>query len=399
MNQEDLLCGYDVIYLAACALHGLVPDKKVMDAMDRETVYKMAEYHSLTAITYYAVERYLKTTDAADWAADGTLLAKWKEARNKAIRKIILFDAEREKLLAFMEEKQIWYMPLKGVLLKDLYPIMGMRQMADNDILFDEKHRQTLHDYMLDNQFTAVDIGEGYHDTYQKAPFYNFEMHIALFDEKCKQEFKGYYENVKARLIKDEGNGYGYHFRDEDFYIYLVAHSYKHFYVAGNGIRSLLDVYVYLQKRQNRFDRVYLDGELAKLGIQAFESAGRALAEKLFGKPVEAWGQKLDQLSDGERQMLEIYLGAGTYGSMDGIVANRMNKVTGETGEVTGVSKWKYFWRRVFPDMEYYRMLVPFVYKHRLLIPLYVVYRGIKGLLFKSKELVKEFRMVWKYKK
>lgn len=37
-----------------------------------------------------------------------------------------------------MEQRGIWYLPLKGIILKEFYPSVGMRQMSDNDILFDE---------------------------------------------------------------------------------------------------------------------------------------------------------------------------------------------------------------------------------------------------------------------
>ena len=54
------------------------------------------------------------------------------------MRKALLFDAERKGILDFMEQRGIWYLPLKGVVLKDYYPAVGMRQMSDNDILYDE---------------------------------------------------------------------------------------------------------------------------------------------------------------------------------------------------------------------------------------------------------------------
>lgn len=33
-------------------------------------------------------------------------------------------------------------MPLKGILLKEMYPKIGMLQMADNDILYDKQYRK-----------------------------------------------------------------------------------------------------------------------------------------------------------------------------------------------------------------------------------------------------------------
>ena len=40
------------------------------------------------------------------------------------------------------------------------------------------------------------------------------------------------------------------HFTDEDFYVFIVAHEYKHFAdLGGTGIRNLVDRYVYLNTR------------------------------------------------------------------------------------------------------------------------------------------------------
>lgn len=68
---------------------------------------------------------------------EAELLTKWKQTRDMAIRKNAMLDLSRESLFAYFEEQGIWYMPLKGSILKDMYPRLGMRQMADNDILID----------------------------------------------------------------------------------------------------------------------------------------------------------------------------------------------------------------------------------------------------------------------
>lgn len=398
MNQEDLIHGYDMVYLAACGLHGCLPDHAIMDAMDLKKVYQMAEYHSLASITYFAVEHYLKSSDAANLKADSALLAKWKDARNKNIRRHILFDAEREKLLAFMEEHRIWYMPLKGILLKDYYPTFAMRQMADNDILFDGAHRHAVFDYMTQNGYTADDFDKSNHDIYLKEPIYNFEMHVSLFNVHSKRELRNYYRDVQARLHKDSQNEYGYHFRDEDFYIYITAHIYKHFTMCGCGIRSFLDVYVYLQKMQDQLDWDYIDAELSKLGMQTFEKDCKQLAEKLFGKDCESLKGVSDRLSDSEKKLLEGCFRAGTYGTEENRVTNKVSDYMGDVQTANGFSRLKYVWHRLFPDAEYYRDQVPFVYEHRILIPFYVVFRWIKPLIFYPRRIWREVKTLWKYK-
>lgn len=103
--------------------------------MDMEQVYNAAKHHSLTGIAAYSLE------------SAGVQNELFRTAKAKAARKNILLDFERKKLFSFCEEKGIWYMPLKGCILKDMYPDFSMRQMADNDILFDPEHRAEIKEY------------------------------------------------------------------------------------------------------------------------------------------------------------------------------------------------------------------------------------------------------------
>ena len=127
-------------------------------------------------------------------------------------------------------------MPLKGSLLKDLYPRYGMRQMSDNDILFDSSRAEDVRQIMESMGFTTKHFGHGNHDVYFKKPVSNFEMHTSIINRNNERMFE-YYRNVKERLIKNDNDACGYHFSDEDFYIFMIAHEYKHYTGGGTGLR------------------------------------------------------------------------------------------------------------------------------------------------------------------
>ena len=149
---------------------------------------------------------------------------------------------ERAAILEKLEEAGIWYMPLKGSVLKDLYPRYGMRQMADNDILIDASRAEDVKSIMQSLGFTTECFGMSNHDIYHKPPVSNFEIHTALFGLSHEEKIYVYYRDVNSRLIKDEGKRCGWHFTPEDFYVYITAHEYKHFSGGGTGLRSFLDV-------------------------------------------------------------------------------------------------------------------------------------------------------------
>ncbi len=370
-ESEMKTSAYDMLYLATCVVNGIVPDA---GNIDLDNLYAVSKFHSLTAISAMALE-----------SAGIALPDRWREAKAKAIRKNILLDAERAQILGYFEQNGIWYLPLKGVILKELYPKTGMRQMADNDILYDSRFQTQVMEYMEGRGYKTESVGKGNHDTYHKPPIYNFELHTQLYSEQSDKTIHDYYDDVKSRLVKDNDKQYGYHFTDEDFYIFMTVHEYKHYSISGTGLRSLLDCFVYLHSKGKSLDREYICGELDKLGISDFERKSRALAMKAFSSA------ELPELSRDEREMLEYYLLSGTYGTQKQSVENRMDKLAAKTGSK---SKLRYVLSRIFPDTGFYKEYYPFFYRHKILLPICWIYRLFKGLIIKSKNILGELKIV-----
>lgn len=355
-----------MLYLTACALNSITPERAVIKKMDPEKLYEMSKFHSLTAAVCTALE-----------SAGVVLPKKWKEENAKAVRKNILLDAERANILNFMEQSGIWYMPLKGVVLKELYPKMGMRQMSDNDILFDEKYVHDVTEYMVSKGYTPEYHKHSNHCSYTKPPIYNYEMHMMLFAKSSPMY--GYYSKIKNKLIKDTDNQYGYHFSDEDFYVYLISHEFKHYNGGGTGLRSLADCYIY-NKKKNQLDRKYIAAELKKLGLYDFEQRTRILADKVFAVPSTS-----PVLTNSEREMLEDHLISGTYGTIKNKVKKNIKKYNIDT-------KQKYLLKKLLPDMEHYRKYFPFFYRHKILLPVAWIFRLVRAFVLKRKNIIAEIK-------
>lgn len=361
-----------LIYLMACSLQGTKPEEALLANIDMEALLRLAKAHSVSAMVCMALEQ----TDAFQHAAETTRL-KWLDAKNKAVRKNMLLDAERHQLEKEFAEHGIWYMPLKGSILKDWYPKFGMREMADNDILFDPAGRKQVREIFQNRSYKTVSFRKGNHDVYEKAPIYNFEMHVSLFNGTYK-ELTEQYENVKEHLLPVDGTAYQFAFTPEDFYVFVLAHAHKHYSYSGTGIRTLADIYIMNQKLGGTMNWEYVDSELRDLGIFSYERESRELAQKLFGiaeLPTEA------NLSEAEQQMLAYYLGASTYGTIENRTLNQMQKLQPDGGAITAHTKRKYLLSRIFPGREWCKACAPTVYKYPVLLPFFwvrrLVYRGI----------------------
>ena len=367
--------GMEVSYLAACALQGKVPENAPSDP---EALYKFCKFHSITSIVAMALEEIWKTAPI-----DEAVMKKWRQNRDQVIRKNILLNAERERILGYLESIGCWYMPLKGSLLQYDYPKFGMRQMSDNDILFDESMHRQVYEFMTGSGYEAVTYQQGKDDEYVKKPLYNIEMHRALFGNALYPELAEYFRDVKQRLIKDEQNRFGYHFSREDFYIYMVTHAYKHFIHGGIGIRNLLDVYVYDSKYGAEMDWEYLGRELGKLGAWEFDLSCRRLGKKLFADP-----DAHREFSPEELAVLDNFFSSGTFGTEQQAMEKRLKALSGD-GKSGG--KLRYVLQRLFPRLELLKERYHILYQHPWLAPVYYVIR-LFSLIFRREAIGRELR-------
>ena len=393
MQKEIDKTGEDMLYLITCALHSQTPDKDKVCNMDLAALYRYAKCHTLAAITYDALELLGNSTGDGlrALAKDDTVvsvLTKWKESRDKALRKNLMLDAARKKLFQYMDAQHIWHMPLKGAILKDLYPRQEMRQMADNDILFDATYEAAVKDYFVREGYEVISYAKGNHDVYEKEPVYNFEMHTSLFGEAHNEVWAEYYKDIQSKLKKSD-NHFQYSFTDEDFYIYFIVHAFKHFDGCGTGIRYFVDSYVY-QNAKN-LNRSYIERELDKLGVLEFEKTFRSISMKIFGK-----GEAVSRLNREEYSMLCDSMFAGTYGNLQSGIDKKLHKIQGNEDRITKNTKAKYIIGRLFPPISYYKAYYPFIYKTRIFIPFFVIFRMVRGVLQNGKKLMREVKVVLK---
>ena len=356
----------DMVYLVSCAVNDEKPESDKTAGMDLSLICAAAQRHQLTSAVGMALE------------AAGIRDSRIAQETAKAQRKNALLDADRAALIERLESAGIWYMPLKGAVMQALYPRYGMRQMADNDILIDAARAQDVKGIMEELGFTTERVGRGVHDVYHKPPVSNFEIHNALFSPVQEKELHAYYRDVKSRLVKDPDNRFGWHFTPEDFYLYLLAHARKHFAGGGTGLRTFLDIYVYLKKNGASLNMAYIETEAEKLALSDFERRSRSLATHLFGQQA---------LTPEDQEMLAYVIQSGTYGTTSHRVNNQVAKLG---GGVQG--KIRFFLRRAFPPMETIKIWYPLIYKHRFLLPLLPLVRLGKALTVSRRKVVSELR-------
>ena len=330
-RQEELKdAGRYLIDLICCSFHGEVPKEKP-EKCSWELVFRLAKSNSVESTASPAIQRYGQEIPEE-------IVKEWKAAQNQTIYRQLRFDLEREQILAKMAEAGLSVLPLKGIYVAGYYPFPGMRWMCDNDILYgyvesdpeggycfrgqteqeqnnwNKKAEKELQKIMEELGYKAEHLG-GAHDVYQKEPFFNFEMHHRLAEaDSITGE---YYQNPWKCAKQNDKNKQFYYFSDEDEYIYLITHAYKHFAHAGCGIRTLADEYAILSKK-TELDWKYVKTELEKLELDTFEEKLRATAQNAFSEKGE--------LRCEDWEMIFYMLGCGTYGTTGNMIRNRLKE-------------------------------------------------------------------------
>lgn len=367
------------IYLISCEINRAEADPSVLADADYGSLYAFASSHAVPQIVGNALLR-LSLPDLPEAEKQ-----KWSACRGKAIRRSILMADEAASVMNELENAGIRHMPLKGFILKEFYPEFWMRIMSDCDILYDEKRQKDLEKIMCGRGYPEG-VPHGKTDVYQKNTSFCFEMHRALFNDSEKL-FAGYYKNVEERLIPKEGSSCSFRFSDEDFYIFFIAHSYKHYSGAGTGLRTLLDFFVFNRAKRNTLNESYLNEELKKLGLTEFEKKCRILSEKLFGEP------KPDTvLSEEEENDMQYFLGSGTYGTRTNLRKNEISK----NSKNKTVGKIIYFWKRLFPSKDTMLLFYPVCRKHGWMLPFCYVYRIVTAPFRRGKAIAGEIKTVSK---
>ena len=363
---------YDVAELVRCALNGIKPDDELISSLDLPALFEVSKMHLLTALTAYAL-------DMAGVKDEAFHMALSRAIRDAAMRRV-----ERERVYAEFEKAGIWYLPLKGAILADMYPSFGVRQMADTDVLFDESYTKEVRKIMVSLGYDVKSYGRVNHDVYTRPPFFEFEMHRSLVIGSKGSEVFDYFAETEKRMILE--SGHKYRMTDNDFYIFMIYHEFKHYIRGGTGLRSLTDVYVFLRARGEYLDFDYIRNACEILDIVDFEAQNRRVALAVFS------GEELTNEED--KHFYGQILTSGAFGHIGHMVIGRMDNYKNKKH-----GKLKYLKDRLFLPPYVVKEVYPFFYEHKILMPFLFFYRLGRSFTVRRKQAVSEVQVLLHYNK
>lgn len=320
-----------------CSLESIkrIADETRMDAIFDEAIIMLSKKFSVSA----------------------ELLSYAKKDLNHWIYIDTAMKYEIENLLKCFDKEQIYNLPMKGYFLKNDYPNPFDRSIADYDILFDINDIDSIKNIFKQNGYKFLkNDDQQYH--FIKAPFMYIEMHRSLL-KKDNINYSLLENQLEKAKVRD-GYSYSKEMTLEDYYIYMLLHSAKHFSQGGIGIRMIADEYVFYKKYSDQLNQKYLSEQFEKLGITLFEKKLRDISLKWFSK-----GSEVKDFDDVE----EYILLSMTLGRVDVAVMSEMERrrVNTETGRKK--SRFVNFISSLFPNKTNMANKYPFVEKMPILLP------------------------------
>lgn len=367
--QFSTSLGEYFIELLRCALHDKMPLQKPQE-IDWNEVFEYAKSQSLSTMAYYVINK-------AGFDLAPELKDKWGTTYSKNIVKHSNQEHECKRICNALSEAGFENMPLKGSVICNLFPSPELREMGDLDILIKPEAREAVHEMMLSDGYSYLPTHTtSFNREYQRLPYMDVEIHTFLTHQEG--EMFSYFSNYWDKALPTD-NGLTYKLPWNDFYIFLMAHAYRHFSQRGTGIRSVMDIYVMNSVLRDELDYTYITNEFQKLRIKGFAEHIERLADCWFSQDAQAVPP--DLLSYHYR-----ILNCGTYGDDD--VMKRQAFMHLQNGKSFRAAKRAMTISKIFPSFQYMRTMYPVLSKIPFLLPLFWVVRWINTLVTKPKKML-----------
>lgn len=282
-------------------------------------------------------------------------LEEQKQAQSMCLYRYVLLEDALKKIGAALDRAGIPWLPLKGAVIRSLYPEPWMRTSSDVDVL--------VHEEDLDRAVAALEAETSfraktrdYHDISLYSEHVLLELHFSILEGL---------DNIDPLLRRvweyavPTGEGCRHTMTPEFQMFHILAHMSYHLLHGGLGIRPFLDLWL-LEKRA-AFDPETLRGLCAECGLLPFYETGLHLTRVWLENAPHT------QLS---AALESCCLEGGVFdsGRLTGAVKQR---------EKRGI---RYFLSRLFVKRSFLEEMYPSLKKHPWLLPFCQIRRWFRLL-------------------
>lgn len=301
--------------------------------------YRLAKRHDLGHLVAHAILRdgLLPKTSP--------LLGKLEQVRFTAVYRAERMAHEIARVGAVLEEAQIPHIPLKGAVLRGLYPESWMRTSSDFDVLVPKKEHRRALDALVARGYIAGERG-GHDVVLKREGGCPVELHFSLIEEGISGKIAAPLSRIWDYAVPVAEGKWEHRLTEGAFLYYHMAHMAKHVIHGGCGIRPFLDLW--LLRGHMAADRALLK----EGGLSPLKETAEALADAWF-----LGGEWTPAL----RRLERFVLAGGVYGTIENRVVASKGKKGGKLGYVLSRLFLPYAnLKELFPVLERHKWLTPF---------------------------------------
>lgn len=342
------------------------------DDFDWQLAFQTGQEHGILSLLYYGILN-------AGLEVNKNLLST---LRKQNLNNVLVGTNQQYAYKTLKDEfcaAGVDFLPIKGAVIKHLYPNPEMRRMSDIDILIKTAQYEKIAPVMSRLGYTVTT--ESDHEFVWTNQVVMFELHKRVIPS-YNQDYYNYFGDG-WRLAKSTAQPHEYQMSIEDHFIYLFVHFAKHYRDSGIGIIHLTDLYVYLKSYPN-MDLNYVKSEFKKLSLDAFFENVMASIDTCFNDAPST--EKTDFI-------VNRVFHSGNFGTAENHAISTALRVS-KKGATAKNAQSKIFLDYLFLPYKDMCKHFPVLIKVPILLPFFWIVRIVRAILFTRGNIKYDFDRV-----
>ena len=299
-----------IIDLLNSSIHDTKPKLDYSKNIDWDKIIEESNAHSVTGLLYPALKKYDNSKldiDVLNSLKKSTFISAVQQSKH---------IKETAKILELFNKNNIPVIVLKGLVIRNYYPMPDLRTMCDADVIIHKEDLEKVRTLLLNEGFREEEDA-GHHIAFFKFGF-NLEVHWTLANETFRKGQECFQEHIwnDARKIQVDGVD-TLALSLEDQALHFCAHMASHMAISGFGVRQLADLVLLVEHEGKNINWNNFIEKAKKSGLYKFSLGMFKVCNYLFNMEIPK------ELNDGNNDeeviklvVDDIFTG-GVYGQRD----------------------------------------------------------------------------------
>ena len=352
-----------------------------------------ADEHKVTPLIYSSINK----TDIISTIDKDTLNTLKRKVFNSSVGQSRHIKTVASVLDSF-NKADIPVIVLKGLVVRDYYPMPDLRTMCDADVLVHEEDLDKVSALMISLGYTKTKEKDdhGAHIVFHKGSSV-FEVHWTLINDRFFKGDKSFEKKLWDDAMEVEvGRVKTLSLSLEDLAVHLCTHMAVHLAYSGFGVRQLTDLVVLVEKKGKQIDWVSFIDKTKESGVYKFSIAIFTICNKLFNMEIPKEISKEPKIKEKYiDQLIQDIFDSGVHGKKDKdrVFANEFAFDQGEGAADGSMSIFKKFMKLLFPPVSQMSDKYNYAKKFIVLAPVAWIHHLIEGLINKDYSFSSKMKM------